>query len=182
MVPTIVQDRRGDVLMMAWSNRESLTCALQERRGIYFSRSRNQLWRKGETSGHTQKLLRVDVDCDGDTILFTIDQTGNACHFDRWSCFPSVRPRWDLSNLDATLEQRKRDLPEGSYTTQLFQSSELQAEKLREETEELIEATDYENARWEAADLLYFTLVNARARGVSLDDMISELRGRHGNS
>lgn len=182
LVPTIVQDRRGDVLMLAYSNRESLNCALKERRGVYFSRSRNQLWRKGDTSGHIQKLLRVDVDCDGDTILFTIDQTGDACHFNRWSCFPTVRPQWDLNDLDGVLASRQEAMPEGSYTTKLFQSKALQAEKLREETEELIEATDYENARWEAADLLYFTLVNARARGVSLDDMIAELRGRHGNS
>ncbi len=182
LVPTITQDQNGDVLMMAWSSLESLKLALQERRGIYYSRSRKEIWRKGETSGHTQELLKVDVDCDGDTLLFTIRQTGNACHFNRWSCFPSVRPKWDLGNLDQVLENRQRETPEGSYTTKLFQSKELQAEKLREETEELIEATDYENARWEAADLLYFTLVNARARGVTLDAIIAELRGRHGNS
>ena len=184
LIPTVVQDvASGDVLMMAYSSRESLQTALRERRGIYWSRSRQSLWRKGETSGHVQHLQRVDVDCDGDTLLFQVRQEGQAaCHLNRWSCFPGVQRRWDLSNLDAVLADRRERMPEGSYTAQLFADAALQAEKLREETEELITAETFEEVRWEAADLLYFTLVSARARGVGLDDMIAELRSRHGNA
>ncbi|CAM2069070.1 phosphoribosyl-AMP cyclohydrolase [Sulfidibacter corallicola] len=184
LVPTVVQDAdRGDVLMVAYSTEASLRTALQERRGIYWSRSRRELWRKGETSGNTQELCRVDVDCDGDTLLFLVRQKGAAaCHLDRWSCFPRVRRQWGLRQLDGTLADRRAAMPEGSYTAKLFADSALQAEKLREETEELIEAESFEDVRWEAADLLYFTLVSARARGVGLDDIIAELRSRHGNS
>ncbi|CAM2009478.1 bifunctional phosphoribosyl-AMP cyclohydrolase/phosphoribosyl-ATP diphosphatase HisIE [Acanthopleuribacter pedis] len=183
LIPTVVQDAdSGDVLMTAYSNRESLEVALRERRGVYWSRSRQKLWRKGESSGHVQALQRVDIDCDGDTLLFQIRQTGNACHFDRWSCFPTVNQRWRLENLDAVLADRREKMPEGSYTAKLFSDADLQAEKLREETEELLEAETFEDVRWEAADLIYFALVSARARGVGLEDIISELRSRHGNA
>lgn len=183
LIPTVVQDvDSGDVLMTAYSNRESLETALRERLGVYWSRSRQKLWRKGETSGHSQALVRVDVDCDGDTLLFQVRQTGVACHFDRWSCFPGVRPKWRLENLDSVLAERRETMPAGSYTASLFADAALQAEKLREETDELITAESFDEVRWEAADLLYFTLVSARARGVGLEDIISELRSRHGNA
>lgn len=182
LMPTVVQDvDSGDVLMLAYSNKESLAQALKERRGLYWSRSRSQLWRKGDTSGHIQELVQADIDCDGDTLLFKVKQTGPACHLDRWSCFPSVRKQFGLDTLDKTLASRLAQLPEGSFTTKLFKDADFRAAKLREETEELIEAEDFEHARWEAADLLYFALVNARAKGVSLENIVSELRSRHGN-
>jgi len=183
LIPTVVQDAQsGDVLMMAYSNEASLREALSRRRGVYWSRSRGQLWAKGETSGHIQELVAVDLDCDGDSLLFRIRQTGPACHLNRWSCFPRVNRRFSLHTLDATLAERRASMPEGSYSAKLFGSSDLRAEKLREETEELIEAADRAEVRWEAADLLYFTLVEARASGVSLDDIVHELRSRHGHS
>ena len=183
LMPTIVQEAgSGNVLMLAYSNRESLRAALEERRGIYWSRSRKELWRKGDTSNHIQKLLRVDVDCDGDTLLFVVEQTGPACHLNRHSCFAGVSPRFGLDRLDAVLAERRATMPEGSYTAELFASAALQAEKLREECEELIEAEAFADVRWEAADLLYFTLVSARARGVGLNDIINELRSRHGHA
>lgn len=183
LVPTIAQDiDTGDVLMLAYSNEQSLRAALEERRGIYYSRSRKELWRKGATSDNDQELVQVDIDCDGDTLLFKIRQKGAACHHERWSCFASNDKRWTLANLDATLKEREQKRPVGSYTATLFESSDLQAEKLREETEELIEALKHEDVRWEAADLLYFTLVMARAKGVGLQDIVNELRSRHGNA
>ena len=182
LVPTVVQDETsGDVLMMAFSSRESLEIALKERRGVYWSRSRQTLWRKGETSGHEQELLSVDMDCDGDTLLFRVNQKNVACHLQRWSCFPRVSRRFGLAHLDGLLEQRLHNPPEGSYTAKLFASEPLQAEKLREETEELIEAKAHGEVRWEAADLLYFTLVAARYKGVGLQAIVNELRSRHGN-
>ena len=183
LVPTVVQDAdNGDVLMLAYSSRESLARALEERRGVYYSRSRNRLWRKGDGSGHVQRLIKVDVDCDGDSLLFQVEQSGPACHFNRRSCFPGVAPRFDLARLDRVLASRRERLPEGSYSARLFTEPQLRAEKLREETEELIEAGNFEETRWEAADLLYFTLVQARSRGVSLADITAELRSRHGNT
>lgn len=183
LIPTIVQDvETREVLMLAYSSPDSLKAALTEKRGIYFSRSRQELWRKGDTSGHTQQLLQVDWDCDGDTLLFFVKQTGPACHHERYSCFSTPKKPFTLHTLDAILQQRQATLPESSYTTKLMKSATLRAEKLREETEELIEATSFEDVRWEAADLLYFTLAQARAEGVGLNQIVAELRSRHGNS
>ncbi len=180
LIPTVVQDADShEVLMLAYSSAESLTMALQERRGVYWSRSRNTLWRKGDTSGHSQTLLRADFDCDGDTLIFQVRQTDLACHLQRWSCFPSQRQRFSLQKLDSVLQQRQQSSNGRSYTATLFADAQLRAEKLREETEELIEASDSEHVRWEAADLLYFALVNARAKGVSLAEIENELRARH---
>lgn len=182
LIPTVVQDYdTGDVLMTAYSSEESLRAACAQKRGLYWSRSRKSLWAKGETSGHIQELIAIDLDCDGDTLLFQIRQKGVACHLERWSCFPRIRRRWSLNDLDRTLAERKESMPEGSYTAKLFNSAELRAEKLTEECGELIEAPDFLENRWEAADLLFFTLVEARANDVSLDDIVAELRSRHGN-
>ncbi len=179
MMPTIAQDAdTGKVLMMAYSNEESLRSALKNRCGTYWSRSRNELWEKGLTSGHTQELVSVDVDCDGDTLLFQVRQTGSACHFDRYSCFVRQQPEFDLKTLQNLLQKRMDELPENSFTTKLFKSAEFRAEKIREEAEELIEAKDYEDVRWEAADLVFFALVDALAKGVSLERIEQELGGR----
>jgi len=179
MVPTIVQDVNSEkVLMLAYSNRESLRKALSDRKGIYWSRSRDELWEKGLTSGSTQSLVQADIDCDGDTLLFRVKQTDNACHFNRYSCFTSQKNNFDLNRLTRLLEKRKNDLPEKSFTTQLFKSAEFRAEKIREEAEELIEAQSEEDVRWEAADLIFFALTDALAKGVSIKAITNELRSR----
>lgn len=179
LVPTIVQDSETNkVLMLAYSNRESLTRALTKRCGIYWSRSRRELWQKGLTSGNQQQLVQADIDCDGDSILFRVKQIENACHLERYSCFASQSKSFDLLQLTRLLKLRKKDQPEKSFSRQLFASSQLRAEKLREETEELIEATDYEDVRWEAADLLFFTLVDALAKEVDINAICNELKGR----
>ena len=179
LVPTVVQDVDTEkVLMLAYSNRESLALALTQQKGIYWSRSRQEIWEKGLTSGNQQQLILADVDCDGDTLLFNVRQSGNACHFDRYSCFATQKPRFDLSKLNALLEQRKRVLPENSFTTKLFKSAEFRAEKIREEADELIEAESFDDVRWEAADLVFFALVDALAKGVKIDDIVCELGSR----
>lgn len=179
LVPTIVQDEdTGKVLMMAYSNSDSLSQALSLRCGIYWSRSRQELWQKGLTSGNQQQLVSADVDCDGDTILFRVKQLGNACHFDRYSCFASQTEGFDLNRLTRLLQRRKDELPENSFSSQLFQSSDLRAAKIREEAEELIEAQQSEEVRWEAADLLFFTLADALAKGVTIREINNELRSR----
>ncbi len=180
LIPTVVQDAKTNkVLMMAYSSQESLEHALKTRTGTYFSRSRDQLWTKGETSNNTQKLVQVDVDCDGDTLLFLVEQTNNACHFDRYSCFASQTKNYSLDYLDEVFEARMNSAEGKSFTQQLFASEALQIEKLKEECEELIEATDHNHVRWEAADLLFFTLVMAKAKGVSFTEIVNDLRSRN---
>jgi phosphoribosyl-ATP pyrophosphohydrolase len=179
LIPTIVQDAdTNKVLMMAYSSQESLQQALTERKGTYWSRSRNEIWRKGLTSGNTQTLVQADVDCDGDTILFRVRQQGDACHFDRYSCFASQKKPFDLNRLTQLLTKRMNELPDTSFTTQLFKSAEFRAEKITEEAQELIEAEVFDEVRWEAADLIFFALTDALAKGVEIDDIVCELRSR----
>jgi phosphoribosyl-ATP pyrophosphohydrolase len=179
LIPTVVQDADTDkVLMMAYSNRDSLQKALTERTGTYWSRSRNEIWQKGLTSGNTQELVQADVDCDGDTILFRVRQKGDACHFDRYSCFATQKRPFNLNRLTELLTKRKDNLPEKSFTTQLFKSADFRAEKITEEAQELIEAETFEDVRWEAADLIFFALTDALAKGVEIDDIVCELRSR----
>lgn len=180
LIPTVVQDAKTNkVLMMAYSSQESLTHALKTRTGTYFSRSRNQLWTKGETSNNTQKLVQVDVDCDGDTILFLVEQQNNACHFDRYSCFASQTKDYSLAYLDEVFEARMNSIEGQSFTQKLFASEALQIEKLKEECDELIEATEHNHVRWEAADLLFFTLAMAKAKGVGIQEIVNDLRSRN---
>ena len=154
----------------------SLECA----RGVYYSRSRNQLWRKGDTSGHYQTLHRldVDVDCDGDAIRFTVTQRGDPaafCHLNTLTCWGPPR---GISHLQATLQDRLQSAPVGSYTKRLFQDSTLLREKLVEEAQELAEATEPEDVAGELADVLYFAMVRAVAAGVTMDDAIAILDQR----
>ncbi|MGJ8662601.1 MAG: phosphoribosyl-AMP cyclohydrolase [Marinicella sp.] len=180
LIPTVVQDAKTNkVLMMAYSSAESLAFALEHRSGTYFSRSRNQLWTKGETSNNTQKLVQVDIDCDGDTVLFLVEQSNNACHFDRYSCFASQTKNYTLDYLDDVFEQRLATKEGQSFTQKLFASEALQIEKLKEECDELIEATEHNHVRWEAADLLFFTLVMAKSKGVSIEEIVNDLRSRN---
>ncbi len=181
LVPTIAQDAKtGKVLMMAYSSKESLQMALSQKTGTYFSRSCQELWTKGLTSGNTQKLIHVDVDCDGDTLLFQVEQDGNACHFERYSCFASQTKNYSLNYLDEIFETRLAEVNDKpSFTQQLFASQDLQIEKLEEECQELIEATEHKHVRWEAADLLFFTLVMAKAKGVRINEIVNDLRSRN---
>jgi phosphoribosyl-ATP pyrophosphohydrolase len=181
LIPTVVQDTKTHkVLMMAYSSKESLQLALSQRMGTYFSRSRQELWTKGLTSGNTQKLLHVDVDCDGDTLLFQVEQGGNACHLERYSCFASQNKDYSLEYLDEIFETRLAEINDKpSFTQQLFASADLQIEKLKEECDELIEASEHNHVRWEAADLLFFTLVMAKAKGVGITEIVNDLRSRN---
>jgi phosphoribosyl-ATP pyrophosphohydrolase len=178
LVPTIVQDdETGDVLMLAYSNAESLRNALGRGEGWYWSRSRRKLWRKGETSGHTQQLVRAALDCDRDTALFRVRREGPACHRGTATCFGDARPPV-LASLARILESRKDGDARASYTARLLADASLVAAKLREETEEVIEATDRDHLAWECADLIYHLMVRMTAEGVSLARVEAELRSR----
>jgi len=175
--PTVVCDEAGHTLGLVWSTRESLARAVAERRGIYWSRSRQSLWVKGETSGNSQQLVRVDVDCDRDALRFTVRQAGvGFCHLSRRSCWES---EFDLADLERTLVDRiARPVP-GSGTARLLADPELLAAKLREEADELAEAKSSEDAVRETADVFYMALVALARSGGTLADVRAELARRH---
>ena len=176
-LPTIARDADGNVLMLAWSTAESLRAALAERRGVYWSRSRRSLWRKGETSGSTQELVQVRYDCDADALLFTVRQTGPACHSGRPTCFGGGAG-FDLRALRRVVASRRGD-PSGSYTARLLADPGLMRAKVREEAEEVASSPDRKNLVWELADLFYHATVLMEAEGVALEEVEAELRGRH---
>lgn len=174
--PTVVADENGAALGQVYSSRESLREAFDRHRGVYYSRSRQELWAKGETSGATQELLSVVADCDRDALLFKVrQQEPGFCHKDSWTCWGEDK---GLGRLERRLVQRHAAAPEGSYTARLYSDDALLAEKLQEEARELCEAVERDEVVWEAADLLYFTLVRLRQKGVSLADVEAELDRR----
>lgn len=167
LVPTVVCDRSERALGLAYSNAESLRTTLERGQGVYWSRRRG-LWIKGESSGATQRLIRVDVDCDRDTLRFIVDQTGPGfCHEDTWSCFG---PASGLAALGETVNGRVANAPEGSYTARLLADRSLLRAKLVEEAGELADARDAEHVAEELADVLYFASVAAARSGVEMVD------------
>lgn len=180
LVPTIVQDTAGQVLMLAYSNRESLDAALTTGKGIYYSRSRKELWEKGATSGNSQKLVSCRVDCDRDSLLFKVEQTNAACHRESYSCFgqASANENFSMHKLFDVLRDRKLNAPAGSYSASLFQNRRKLLKKLMEEAYEVASFDSQENLKWEIADLLYFASVLAVDEGLNWDEIQSELGGR----
>lgn len=180
-MPTIVQDDAGQVLMLAYSTPESLRLALKEGKGIYFSRSRQELWEKGKTSGHIQQLISCRTDCDQDALLFTVRQTGPACHTEAYSCFGSglQQRRFSLPALFEILKSRKESMPEGSFTTSLLKDRKRLMRKLMEEAFEVCISENRSEYTWEIADALYFLSVIAVDENVEWSDIEAELGGRH---
>lgn len=175
LYPTVVVDERGLCLGLVYSSKESIREAVRRRMGIYQSRSRG-LWVKGETSGHTQELVRIDLDCDRDSPRFVVRQKGAGfCHLDTWTCWGEEA---GLGKLERTLQARKVEAPAGSYTARLFADADLLAAKLREEAEELTRATTREEVVWEAADVLYFTLARLAREGIDLAEVEAHLDRR----
>ncbi len=190
LIPAIVQDARTrEVLTLAYMNRESLTRTIETRQTWFWSRSRNELWHKGETSGNTQQVVELVVDCDGDAIVVLVNPAGPACHTGARSCF-GLDQLEDLGeDLGELLDQlydliasRERERPEGSYTTYLFdQGIDKILKKVGEESAETIIAAkneDREPLAAEVSDLIYHLLVLLVARGVSLDEIRDELARR----
>ena len=165
---TLVTDERGIALGLVYSNEESVAESLRTGRGVYHSRKRG-LWRKGDTSGDWQELLRIELDCDHDCLRFVVRQQGNGfCHLHTATCFGEYA---GLSKLQKTLQSRKRSAPEGSYTARLFNDLKMLNAKIMEEASELCEATSKEDIAAEAADVLYFALTKATTAGVSLEEI-----------
>lgn len=174
--PTVVCDEAGDALGLVYSSRESLRAAVAERRGIYHSRSRGGLWRKGESSGDEQELLRIDADCDRDAIRFTVRQRGRGfCHTGTRTCFGEAK---GLHALSRRLAEPIESRDPRSYTTRLLRDPALLASKIREEAGELCEAQTAEEIAFEAADVIYFTLTRLAAARVPLEAVERELDRR----
>jgi phosphoribosyl-AMP cyclohydrolase / phosphoribosyl-ATP pyrophosphohydrolase len=199
LVPVVAQDNRsGDVLMVAFANQDALVRTLSTGLAHYFSRSRGRLWQKGESSGHIQRVTEVRLDCDGDAVLYRVEQTGPACHTGTRTCFSSVlgdaggqavdeEQHEDpgghlLSRLARTIAQRAAERPQGSYTAELLAGGPSKAsQKVGEEAVELVVAANSEDDQRlasEAADLLYHLLVLLQVRGVPLDAVLQELERR----
>ncbi|MCK5040439.1 MAG: bifunctional phosphoribosyl-AMP cyclohydrolase/phosphoribosyl-ATP diphosphatase HisIE [Candidatus Aenigmarchaeota archaeon] len=178
LIPTIVQDEANQVLMLAYSSRESLKQALKKQKGIYYSRSRKQLWRKGETSGNTQQLLNVKYDCDKDTLLFRVRQSGVACHKGSYSCFGAENREFNLKELYGCIKDRVNKPRKGSYTSLVSRDEKSIKEKIKEESGEVLNYTDKDNLIWEIADLTYFILVLMAKKNIAIEDVINELEGR----
>jgi phosphoribosyl-ATP pyrophosphohydrolase/phosphoribosyl-AMP cyclohydrolase len=189
LVPAIVQDAdSGAVLMLGYMNREALEHTLARRRAVFFSRSKQRLWEKGETTGHTLDLVDVALDCDADTLLVTVRPRGPACHNGTRTCFGD-EPRsvassiGFLARLEAVIAQRAAEKPEASYTARLLDKGIARvAQKVGEEGVEVALAGVNESTQKvidESADLLFHLLVLLRARGLTLAQVVQALEARH---
>ncbi len=173
--PTVVCDAHERALGLVYSDAESLRVAVQRQQGVYHSRKRG-LWIKGQTSGATQRLLRVELDCDADALRFVVQQDPPGfCHRETHSCWGGLR---GLGKLEQTVRSRVAEAPRGSYTRRLLDDAKLLAAKLTEEAQELAEAQTAEEVTWEAADVLYFTFTAMARAGVALADVEAELDRR----
>ena len=177
LIPTIVQDiETKQVLMLAYSNKESLRKTLTDGLATYYSRSRNELWTKGLTSGNTQTLISAKFDCDQDALLFKVKQKGVACHTGRYSCFEDkIFCINDLYNL---LLDRKEKMPENSYTTKLFQNEFKLQRKIMEEAFESVNFEKGDGLEWEASDLAYHMLTFMALHNVTPQDIVNNLASR----
>ena len=189
LIPAIVVDNTSKkVLTLAYMNRESLAISLKEKKTCFWSRSRQELWLKGETSGTYQHITSVIADCDRDALVVMVDKDGPACHLGTDSCFNypvngELPSDFSVKSLYQMLEGRKAELPEGSYTTYLFEKGlDKILKKIGEESTEVIIAAkdnDKQETVYEIADLMYHVMVLMVEMGVSVDDVMGELESRH---
>nr|WP_256488212.1 bifunctional phosphoribosyl-AMP cyclohydrolase/phosphoribosyl-ATP diphosphatase HisIE [Deinococcus sp. HSC-46F16] len=196
LIPVVTQDARtGAVLMQAYADRAAVERTLETREATYYSRSRGEQWVKGATSGHTQRVVSVHLDCDGDSVLYRVEQTGPACHTGEYSCFhtPLLKGDTPETGLDGTLErvhatiaERLATLPENSYVARLHAGGlDRVLKKISEEAGEVLLAAkngDRAELATEAADLFFHTLFALAEVGVSPGDVAAVLREREGKS
>ena len=190
LVPAIIQDNTTrNVLMLGYMNREAFEKTLATGKVTFWSRSRNCLWTKGETSGNFLNLVDIKVDCDNDTLLVRVNPTGPACHLGTDTCWGETNdanPLLFLTELQDFINKRHEEMPEGSYTTSLFKDGlNRMAQKVGEEAlEAVIEATNGTNDRliYEASDMFYHLIVLLTSKGLRIEDIAKELTERHAPS
>lgn len=188
LIPAVVQDYESKkVLMLAYMSKESFDITMEEKRTCFYSRSRQELWRKGETSGNVQKVKKISIDCDSDTILLEVEQEGNACHTGEYSCFHNYLLGEEeindnvIRDIFKVVKERKANPVEGSYTTYLFNEGvDKILKKVGEETAEVIIASKNNNDElvYEISDLIYHLIVLMEERGLAYEDILKELGGR----
>ncbi|TGA99249.1 bifunctional phosphoribosyl-AMP cyclohydrolase/phosphoribosyl-ATP diphosphatase HisIE [Sporolactobacillus shoreae] len=196
LVPAIVQDAQSkEILMLAYMNKESVEKSLETGETWFYSRSRQELWHKGETSGNTQKIIDWAVDCDSDTLLVKVNPAGPACHTGSYSCFKEEKSdkqeaiqsgsdRYSIfAELEHVIAEREAERPEGTYTTYLFNEGiDKILKKIGEETSEVIIAAKNRSVaelEWEVSDVIYHTLVMLREQKVGFDRVLRVLEKRH---
>jgi phosphoribosyl-AMP cyclohydrolase / phosphoribosyl-ATP pyrophosphohydrolase len=196
LIPAVVQDSATlEVLTVAYMNAESLEKSIASGETWFYSRSRGELWHKGATSGNTQKIVELKYDCDGDALVVLVEPAGPACHTGAVSCFSeklmerasgggaSASDLQILSRLEKVIADREREMPEGAYTTYLFEKGvDKILKKVGEEASEVIIAAknrDAEELKWEAADLMYHLLVLLREQKLPLKEVLGVLEQRH---
>ncbi len=191
LIPAIVvDDETNQVLTLAYMNKESLGISLEKKKTCFWSRSRQELWLKGETSGNYQHIVSITADCDMDALTVRVKKDGPACHTGEESCFfntvfenEDIAPAFSVDGLVKTIEGRKLDPKEGSYTTYLFEKGiDKILKKVGEECTEVIiagKANDKAEAIYEISDLMYHVLVLMIEMGISVDDIMKELSSRH---
>ncbi len=190
LIPAVVVDAKTkDVLTLAYMNKESLEISIKEQKTCFWSRSRNELWRKGETSGNYQHIVSITADCDKDALTVLVEKDGPACHLGEESCFHNPvfesdeRQAFSLQSLMTLIEGRKTEKKEGSYTTYLFEKGiDKILKKVGEECTEVIiagKANDKKETIYEIADLTYHVMVMMIEMGISLEDIHDELASRH---
>ena len=190
LIPAVVVDAHSKkVLTVAYMNKESLKTSMEKELTCFYSRSRDELWLKGETSGNYQHIVSITADCDKDALTVAVEKDGPACHTGSDSCFTNPvfqsenRAEFSMDGLYELLEGRKKDMPEGSYTTYLFQKGiDKILKKVGEESTEVIiagKAGDKKETIYEIADLAYHIMVMMVEMGISVDDVRKELASRH---
>lgn len=190
LIPAVVVDAHSKkVLTVAYMNKESLKISMEKELTCFYSRSRDELWLKGETSGNYQHIVSITADCDKDALTVVVEKEGPACHTGSDSCFTNPvfisenRAEFSMDGLYELLEGRKKDMPEGSYTTYLFQKGmDKILKKVGEESTEVIiagKAGDKKETIYEIADLAYHIMVMMVEMGISVDDVRKELASRH---
>jgi phosphoribosyl-ATP pyrophosphohydrolase/phosphoribosyl-AMP cyclohydrolase len=184
LIPVIVQDiRNNNVLMLAYANDEALELTKKTGYMHYWSRSRNAIWKKGETSGHVQRVYELRYDCDNDAILARVEQEGPACHTGNYSCFSKepLKPDDIFNQLYRVFEERERNPTEESYTCKLLRDKNKMLKKIAEEAAEIIMAAKDEDRKqiiYEAGDLMYHLLVMLYSRRITMDEVMEELQRR----
>lgn len=178
LIPTIIQDMNGVVLTLVYSNKESYEKTLKEGVPYFYSRSRNAVVYKGSTSGNTQELVDIKLDCDSDALLFKVKQKGNACHLNQFSCFNEKR-RFNLDKLYEVISGKIAKSDKNSYTNKLSNDSDLLNRKIIEEAGEVVTAKNKNELIWECADLFYFLLTKMSSNKISIKDIEKELLRRN---
>lgn len=183
LIPVVTQDVDGKVLMQAYANKEALKRTIKTKKAWYWSREREKLWMKGETSGNTQEIIGVYTDCDRDALLYIVKQKGVACHEGTYSCFSERLIGREaipiLEEVYQVIQERKRLRPKNSYVARIIDDEDKLIAKIQEESQELIEAfTDNDNLVWEAADLVFHTFLLLANKDVRWKELEEEFRRR----